>query len=233
MKKRLKINGVIIFLAVILLISFPALFFRSAEESPWGAVAKIFGVSLILFGQILRACARGYKSEHSQSGHSLIQGGPYTLVRNPMYLGILFIGLGIVLTLFKWWVIIIFLSIFIWRYILLIFKEEEKLLAMFPREYADYQQKVPRVLPSFKAILQKDIAGYLPLKLVWLKKESGSIIALLFLLLFMEGWVDIKNSGLKVFLGDAILFFSIAVSFIFLTIYLIRCTNNRQKYASG
>lgn len=226
MKKRLKTNGVIIFFAFILLISFSSVFFRSAKETPWNIVAKIFGMSFILFGQILRACARGYKSENSQEGYSLIQGGPYTLVRNPMYLGIFFIGLGIVIALFKWWVIIIFLSVFIWRYIFLIFKEEEKLLSMFPREYPDYQKRVPRIFPSFKAILQRNITGYLPLKASWLKKEIGSITALLLLLLFMEARVDIKVARLNLFLKDAALFFSTVILFMLLAVYLIRRTNN-------
>ncbi|MBI3990679.1 MAG: isoprenylcysteine carboxylmethyltransferase family protein [Candidatus Omnitrophica bacterium] len=228
MKKRLKINGIIIFLAVILLISFSSLFFRSARETPWNLLAKIFGASFILFGQILRACARGYKSENSQEGHSLIQGGPYTLVRNPMYLGIFFIGLGIVIALFKWWVIIIFFSVFIWRYIFLIFKEEEKLLTMFPREYPDYQQRVPRLFPSFKAILRKDITGYLPLKALWLKREIGSITALLLLLIFMEARVDMKSARPGLFLKDAALFFSTVILFMLLAFYLIRRTNIQQ-----
>jgi len=233
MKKRLKINGIIIFLAIILLIFFPALFFRSAKESSWNAFTKLFGIALILLGQILRACGRGYKSEHSQSGHSLIQGGPYALVRNPMYLGILFIGLGIVLMLFRLWVIVIFLCVFIWRYTLLIFKEEKKLLAMFPGAYLDYQQKVPRLLPSLAAILQKDIAGYLPLKLSWLKKEIGPITAVLLLVLFIESWMDLKGAGIRACLKDAGLFLATITVFIFLIIYLIRRTNNHQKDASG
>lgn len=233
MKKRLKTNGVIIFFAFILLSSFSSVFFRSAQETPWNIVAKISGMSLILFGQILRACARGYKSENSQEGHSLIQGGPYILARNPMYLGIFFIGLGIVIALFKWWVIIIFLSVFIWRYIFLIFKEEEKLLSMFPREYPDYQKRVPRLFPSFKAILQRNITEYLPLEAIWLKREIGSIAALLLLLLFMEACVDIKDAGLGLFLKNAAIFFFIVILFMILTVYLIRRTNNPQKDASS
>jgi len=229
MKKRLKINGILIVLAIILLIFFPALFLRSAKESSWDAFVKLFGIALILLGQILRACGRGYKSEHSQSGHSLIQGGPYALVRNPMYLGILFIGSGIVLMLFRLWVIIIFLCVFTWRYILLIFKEEKKLSAMFPGAYLDYRQKVPRLLPSLAAILQKDIAEYLPLKVSWLKKEIGSIIAVLSLALFMESWMGLKSAGIKVCLKDAGLSLTTIIVFIFLIIYLIRRTDNHKK----
>jgi len=195
MKRRLKINGLIIVLAIILFVLFPTVFLRRASAAYWDSFAKIFGIVFILLGQIFRASSRGYKSEYSQNGHSLIQTGPYALIRNPMYLGILFIGLGIVLMLFNWWVIVVFLGIFIWRYIILIFKEEKKLLAMFPQAYRDYQQKVPCLLPSPVTILQKDMAEYLPLKVTWLKKEIGSILVVLLIVLFWEGWKDVKSEG--------------------------------------
>jgi len=232
MKRRLKTNGAIIFLAVVLLILFPAVFLRSARENHFHTAAKIAGITLILLGQTLRACARGYKSEYSRNGCSLIQGGPYTLVRNPMYLGILIIGLGIVLTLFNWWEAVIFLSVFIWRYIFLIFKEEKKLLTMFPQEYRNYRQKVPRILPALATILQKDIAEYLPLKLSWLKKEIGSILAVLLLVFFLEGWKGVQAKSINLYLKEATLLLAIVILFIFLTIYLIRRTNNQQKDAS-
>lgn len=233
MKRRLKINGAIIFLVFLLLILFPTLFLRSASEAPWDEFAKIFGIVFILLGQILRASGRGYKSEYSQSGHSLIQAGPYALVRNPMYLGILFIGLGIIVILFNWWVAVIFLCIFVWRYIFLIFKEEKKLLAMFPQAYQDYRQKVPRLLPSLAMVLEKDIAEYLPLKPPWLKKETGSILAVLLPVLFLEGWKDIKSEGIKIYLKETLLFLATVILFIFLSTYLIRSTNNPQKDASN
>lgn len=227
MKLRLKINGVIIILAFLLLIFFPAVFLRSAKEASWDQAAQIIGIVFILLGQILRASSRGYKSEYSRNGHSLIQGGPYALVRNPMYLGILSIGLGIVLVLFNWWVIIIFLTVFVWRYIFLIFKEEKKLLAMFPAAYQDYQQKVPCLLPSLATVLKKDIAEYLPLKLSWLKNEIGSIIAVLLPVLFVKGWADAKSEGIKIYLREAKLFLIIVTLFIILIICLITRTNNR------
>jgi len=233
MKKRLKINGFIIFLAIALLILFPSIFLRQGKAAPQDIAIKIFGIALIILGQTMRVSGRGYKSEHSHSGHSLIQGGPYTLVRNPMYLGILLIGLGIVVTLFNWWAAVIFLSIFIWRYLLLIFKEEKKLLGMFPREYQDYRQRVPRILPCLSALLKRDIAEYLPLKVSWLRKEIGTILAVLLLVLFLDGYKDIKEEGVNMYLGEAALLFAVIIVFIFLVAYLIRRTNNPQKDASG
>lgn len=233
MKRRIKINGFIIFCAFLAITLFPALFFRNGKIASLDRAAEIFGVAFILLGQIIRVSARGYKSEHSQNGHSLILGGPYALVRNPMYLGILLIGLGVALMLFNWWVICIFLWFFIIRYILLIFKEEKKLLALFPQRYPAYQQRVPRILPLLTTLLQKDISEYLPLKLSWLKKEIGSILAVLLVTLFLESWEEIKNKGIGVYLKEAIAYLAIIILFIFVVVYLNRRTESLEKGVSN
>ena len=194
MKRRLKINGFIMSIAVFAIAFFPALFFRRASPDYLESLTEITGVALILLGQILRVSGRGYKSEHSGNGHSLIRSGPYMLVRNPMYLGILLIGLGIVAMLFQWWVLCIFLPVFTIRYLLLIFKEEKKLAALFPVAYPVYQRSVPRLLPSLSVIATKDVGEYLPLKLSWLKKELGSMLAVLLITLLLESWEEIKNT---------------------------------------
>lgn len=232
MKRRLKINGFIIFVVVVLIVVFPSVFCRHEYPHSWDEFSEISGIALILLGQILRASSRGYKAEYSQNGRSLIQDGPYALVRNPMYLGILLIGLGIVLILFNWWVVAIFLCVFIVRYLLLIFKEEKKLVVMFPEGYQDYCKRVPRILPSIATLLQKDISEYLPLKLPWLKKEIGSILVVLLMTLFIESWEDIKNGGLVAYFKESIIFLVIIILFICMVIYLSRRTTKLEKDAS-
>jgi uncharacterized membrane protein YozB (DUF420 family) len=82
-------------------------------------------------------------------------------------------------------------------------------------------------------ILQKDVSEYLPLKPSWLKKEIGSILAVLLGVFLLESWEDIKNEGMKVYFKEATLSLSVIILFIFLVIYLIRRTNNPQKDASS
>lgn len=236
MKKRIKINGFIIFFTCLLIVSFPTVFFRNNKPTSsfsLDTVAEVFGITFILLGQIFRVSSRGFKSEHSGNGHSLIQNGPYALVRNPMYLGILLIGAGIVLMLFKWWVIGIFLLVFIMRYLVLIFKEEKKLQAMFAGDYLAYQQKVPRILPSLSCLWGKDISEYFPLKLSWLKKEIGSILVVLLTVLFLESWEDIKNKGIAIYFKEVISIIVIILLFITLVIYLSKRTAGLEKDVSN
>jgi len=229
MKIRLKVNGIIIALAVLLIAVFPAVFLRPPKTGPWDEAAEAVGITFILLGQLLRTCARGYKSEHSQEGRSLIQGGPYNLVRNPMYLGILLIGVGMVLVLFQWWAAVIFLVVFTARYILLIFQEEKKLLALFPQEYSVYCLRVPRLLPPLKILVKRDISVYLPLRPAWLKKEIGTTLAVLLITLLLEFWQDIKVQGIKVYFKESIAILVIVALFVGLYIYLSRRTANISK----
>lgn len=235
MKKRLKINGFIMFVAVMLVVIFPSLFFRQPVKAGlFDAIAEIFGIALILLGQLFRASARGFKAEHSGEGRLLIQTGPYSLVRNPMYLGILLIGLGVVLLLFQWWIMAVFAVVFIVRYILLIFNEEKKLLSIFPTEYKSYQATTPRLIPSFPALWRKDISEYLPVKPLWIKKEIGSMLAVLLIALFFESREDILKEGIGAYVNEAMWVLIMIGLFICLVFYLSKRTltngyNNSNK----
>lgn len=233
MKKRLKINGIIIFCVFLLVAVFPDVFFRKDKFTSFNASAKVTGIAFILLGQMLRVSGRGFKSEYSRNGSLLIQGGPYTLVRNPMYLGILLIGLGIILALFKWWLIYIFLSVFITRYLMLTFKEEKKLSALFAKDYGDYCKRVPRLLPSINTVLNMDIVEYLPMKLAWIKKEIGPISAVLMGVFFVMLWQDFKHAGLDACLKDTVIIIATVTLFIGLGFYLTRRTEALKKDVSN
>lgn len=229
MKKRLKTNGLVMSLATILLAVFPAVFFRKNITGFSDNIAEVFGIVFILLGQLIRVSARGYKSENSKNGNALISGGPYSLVRNPMYLGIFLIGLGVVFMLFQWWVVAIFIAFFIIRYILLIYQEEKKLKSLFPESYPVYCKTVShRIFPSVNALLERDICEYIPLKLGWIKKEIGSIIAVLSLVLLIEFWEEIKRGVMVEYLKELIGILVVIILFTALVGYLSRCTVNKH-----
>ena len=226
MKKRLKINGIIMGCAAIMVVFFPRFFFRNNINGGIEEYIEILGFSLILLGQIIRVSARGYKAEHSRESQALIQGGSYQVVRNPMYLGIFLIGLGVVLAVFKWWAAIIFIIVFIIRYIKLIYTEEKKLLAVFPESYKDYCKRVPRILPSLSTVSKLDIGEYLPIKLSWFKKEIGSILSLLLLTLLIESWGEIVKYGIKVYFRQSVWLF---LTFILFIIFVVLLNSRSSK----
>lgn len=228
MKKRLKINGIIIVCAVIVVAFFPRFFFRSSPGGHWDEGIEVLGFALIFLGQIIRVSARGYKAEHSGQSQLLIHGGPYQVVRNPMYLGIFLIGLGVVLAVFRWWVVVIFILIFAVRYLLLIYKEEKKLLKIFPDAYKEYCRRVPRIFPALSNMVDLDISDYLPIKISWFKKEIGSIITLLLFVLLAESWEDILKEGLRAYLQQSVWLFLTFILFTILVIFISKRTDKRN-----
>ncbi len=233
MKKRIKTNGMIIALAVLVLVAFPDVFIRHGLGGPWEELAEIFGIVFILLGQLIRVSARGFKAEHSRDGHTLLQKGLYSLVRNPMYLGILFIGLGVVLFLFRWWVAVIFVAIFLIRYIPLTLKEEKELLSEFSGTYRDYCKKVPRIFPSPLKMLRMNAGECLPLKLSWIKKEIGAIIAVLLAAIVLKSWKNIASGGMSVFFRRSLILLVALTIFMGLVTYLAKRTAGPKKNATN
>ena len=113
------------------------------------------------------------------------------------------------------------------------FKEEKKLSALFPEDYPAYQQRVPRILPCPSMLLQKNISEYLPLKLSWLKKEIGSISAVLLITLLLKACKDIKNKEIEIYLKEATVYLVIIILFAGMIIYLSRRTERLEKNVSN
>ncbi len=211
MKKRIQINGLIIFLCVVLILTFPAQFLR-LQQGRFDLGLQMLGMFLIFSGILLRVSGRGFKSEHSDSGRILVTAGPYALVRNPMYAGLFCIALGLILFMFQWWVLIILAVFFSLRYITLIFKEEKILARNFGWQYIDYQKRVRRALPHPAMLFTRRVADYFPLKPSWIKKETNSILPLLIVVYAFALWQGLFR--FLILLGLSLIF---VVSSAFLT----------------
>jgi len=221
MKNRIKVNGIFIFLTLLICSFF---IFKLVRHSvgPWDDLIEILGIGLILLGQLLRVSSRGYKAERSRSGHSLITDGPYSLVRNPMYLGIVLIGSGVVLFVFHPWVFAIFALVFVLRYVHVIISEEKILLNAFGEEYKDYMRRVPRLLPNSAFLFKTDIADCLPVKLSWFRRESLSILIVLCAALVVESWEDIKAGNMDSMLTDAAVLLMIFILYFIVIVLLAK-----------
>jgi protein-S-isoprenylcysteine O-methyltransferase Ste14 len=110
------------------------------------------GVLLVAAGLGFAIWARAWLSGNWSSGvavkvdHELIRGGPYAVVRHPIYTGLLTAVLGSALTVGEWRGLIgvILIAAGITRRVGL---EERVMLDTFGEAYAQYRRDVPAVLP--------------------------------------------------------------------------------------
>ena len=91
---------------------------------------------------------RIWAAGHLAKNEDLAQSGPYGYVRNPLYLGSLFLAGGLVYGSRSWVVLGIFLGAFLLIYLPVIQLEEEDLRKLFP-SYAGYASRVPALVPLF------------------------------------------------------------------------------------
>ena len=193
MKPRIKIQGLSIFISVVITIFLHKWLFPEWKRQLFNELFNLLGVVLVLFGFLFRVCARGHKEEKSSQGRSLVKDGPYALIRNPMYFGTLLIGIGTTAILFQFWTIFLFLAVFLLIYIPQVRKEEALLAVMFKDEYREYSKAVPGYFPRICSLL--NLRKHLDLKLSWVKKELSSFIFTLLTILVIEIWEDTRLFG--------------------------------------
>ena len=103
-----------------------------------------WGVAVLIIGELIRFWALGFVEK---KGQKLAMSGPYAFVRNPLYVGNFFLGLGVVLIVWNWIILVIFLVGFLGIYTGTIRGEEKHLLGVFGKPYEDYCKNVPSFLP--------------------------------------------------------------------------------------
>jgi hypothetical protein len=101
------------------------------------------GVVVALLGEAIQVWA----SAHLRKNVEVVKSGPYGWVRNPMYFGRFFVGLGLTLLTWRWFLIVPYVVVF-WVYAQArVLGEEARLRGMFGEEYESYCRKVRRWLP--------------------------------------------------------------------------------------
>ncbi|HEX7111634.1 MAG TPA: isoprenylcysteine carboxylmethyltransferase family protein [Mizugakiibacter sp.] len=118
----------------------------------WTPVQRVAGALLIALGLGLAAWANlrfravGTSPVPMRPSAALVQSGPYRWTRNPMYLGLTALGLGLALLAHSGWMLlgVLAAAVVIDRYA--IAREERYLLAAFGQAYADYCTRVRRWL---------------------------------------------------------------------------------------
>lgn len=213
MKKRIRIQGFLIFIAVTLSIVLSKSIFPHWRKGVFDEISDAIGMTVVLFGFLLRIAARGYKAEKLSQGQSLVTDGPYGIIRNPMYFGTFLIGLGIIFILFNWWAVIIFLACFLLIYIPQISKEEKELSKHFDKEYQEYCKVTPKCFPKLLQLFTSNPRDYLFFRWQWVKKELPSLLATFSLILAIEVWEDVRLFGYIEFRKELLEFAVIMLAF--------------------
>ena len=129
-------------------------FARPTESSLTG------GFLIVLVGELLRLwgvsiAGSETRTTDSVGGTFLITKGPFSYVRNPLYLGnvLIYFGIGTMSNALYPWLAFIAMIYFLFQYTLIVSLEEEHLSTRFGEEYVRYCRSVPRFFPVFKRYL--------------------------------------------------------------------------------
>jgi len=112
------------------------------------------GVGLLLIGETIRIWSVSYAGGETRTRNvgakKLCSSGPYAFVRNPLYVGNMFMYVGIVFIAGAANILLMVattLVFFTVQYSLIVALEEEKLEELFGRKYQIYKKNVPAVFP--------------------------------------------------------------------------------------
>jgi protein-S-isoprenylcysteine O-methyltransferase Ste14 len=112
---------------------------------------KAGGLCLVLAGLVVRVWAAGFAGRHTRSskieGSQLATAGPYAHVRNPIYLGSVILGIGMVILSGDRRLLFPCALTFLALYFGMIPAEEEFLSQKFQDQYEVYCRNVPRLIP--------------------------------------------------------------------------------------
>ena len=103
------------------------------------------GMPVSVAGLLLRAWATG----HLEKNMKLTRSGPYSFVRNPLYIGTLLVATGFVIAGRRWMLAALFAVVFLLVYLPVIELEEQHLRELFP-EFRAYAERVPALFPSLR-----------------------------------------------------------------------------------
>ncbi len=144
-----------------------ALYFAAPS---WSSIA--WGLPLIVLGEGIRIWASG----HIQKMAEVTRTGPYSLCRQPLYLGHAFITAGFLLAAANGWLLIFGMIVFLLIFLPTMDREEGDLIRHFGDEYQRYMQKVPRFFPRISADIMR---GSFDWSLVVRHREGNNVLGLI------------------------------------------------------
>jgi len=139
-----------------------------------------WGIVLLVLGELVRFWALGFVEK---KGKKLAMNGPYAFVRNPLYVGNFFLGLGVAVIVWNWVILVLFLVGFLGIYTGTIRGEEKHLREMFGKPYEDYCKNVSSFFPRWTPYTAPEKESFLWSRII--KHHEYITVAGIFLMLLM------------------------------------------------
>jgi protein-S-isoprenylcysteine O-methyltransferase Ste14 len=120
----------------------------------WGCIFQMIGIILVLSGMTLHMWAREHLQHfytervEFQTGHIVVDTGPYALVRHPTFASFIQITLGLLLVNPALPTLLVFIYA-VWDFTRAAKQEEELLSAKLPG-YEEYAARTPRFIPRLR-----------------------------------------------------------------------------------
>lgn len=112
------------------------------------------GLSVMAIVQVFRMYAAtflwGRQAVGEVEADFLCTSGPYAYVRNPLYLGNFFIGIGLSIAINEWYAYVMFIISYALVYAIVIPHEEKFLERKFGEAYTEYKAHTGRLIPKLK-----------------------------------------------------------------------------------
>ncbi len=104
----------------------------------------LLGIPVIFIGEVFRTLSSGY----IEKDFSLTMVGPYSVTRNPLYLGNFLMGFGFAIIANQPILLLIFIVLFAFIYYVTILEEEKGLQQKYGQDFMSYMSSVPRFFPK-------------------------------------------------------------------------------------
>jgi protein-S-isoprenylcysteine O-methyltransferase Ste14 len=117
-------------------------------------LSLVIGFAVVFTGELIRFWGVSIVGAETRTtgtvgGTFLITNGPFSYVRNPLYVGnmMLYVGVGIMSMALFPWMLLVAIAWFYLQYYLIVTREEEYLAATFGGEFDAYRRNVRRFVP--------------------------------------------------------------------------------------
>lgn len=162
------------------------------------AQSLMYGTILVVLGELIRIIGVAHiggvsRTKTYSTGQKLISSGPFSYVRNPLYIGNLFLSTGLtVVANVSVFFPLAFIVFFFLQYTPIINWEESNLKNVFGKEFETYLKSVPRWIPRLTPGVDNSekIKGEFKIAIVSEKNTLSAAIVIYLIILWRSGWFD-------------------------------------------